>query len=326
MVALNTIFRIAYGSQLDLNKCRLCQRPEGYNFVNRSAGNCGVSARIFPPEGMEPYKAGLISSAMGGSVLATFVQQEDFFTGQNVKVLEPLEPMSLNEKLFYCACIEANRFRFSAFGREANASFDTILVPARTEVPESVLDLSIDDYKQELEAEENMSGANDVSVFASDDLQLDTLGNIFHIENGVGAASLDRRETKESQDYLPIIRPSYKQETSIDAFVHRSQVPLNKIFPKGSLYVSTNGQGSHTFAYVSTTEFVPNSDVAVLVRKDGYDMTLKEKLFYAYCISFNRFKFSYGRKPKGDKLKAILLPKAIPSQFNNFDIDKYLHL
>lgn len=326
MVPLNTIFRIAYGSQLDLNKCQLCQRPEGYNFVNRSAGNCGVSARIVAPEGVAPHKAGLISSAMGGSVLSTFVQQEDFFTGQNVKVLEPQEPMTLNEKLFYCACIEANRFQFSAFGREANASFDTIMVPARTEVPEHIRSFSIEDYKRDLEKSENMSQANSVSEFFCDKLQFDTLGNIFHVENGIGAAALNRRETKESAEFLPIIRPSYKQETSIDAFVHRSEVPAHKIFPKGSLYVSTNGQGSHTYAYVSAMEFVPNSDVAVLIRKDGREMTLKEKLFYAYCISFNRFKFSYGRKPKGDKLKAILLPKAIPSQFNLFDIDKYIQL
>lgn len=326
MVALNTIFRISYGSQLDLNKCSVCQYPAGYNFVNRSAANCGVSARILAYEGIEPHPAGLITSAMGGSVLATFVQQEDFYTGQNVKVLEPLQPMSLNEKLFYCACIEANRFRFSAFGREANASFDTMTVPARTEVPSSVLSFSIENYKDTLRQSLDMSMANQLSEFASDDLQVDMLGNIFNVENGVCAASLSRHEAKPSPDYLPIIRPSYKQETSIDAFVHRSEVPPNKIFPKGTLYVSTNGQGSHTYAYVSATEFVPNSDVAVLTRKDGREMTLKEKLFYAYCITFNRFKFSYGRKPKGDKLRAILIPKAIPPQFNEFDIGRYAGL
>ncbi len=326
MVTLNTIFRIRYGTQLDLNKCQLCERPNGYNFVNRSAGNCGVSARIIAPEGIEPYKAGLISSAMGGSVLATFVQQEDFFTGQNVKVLEPITPMSLNEKLYYCTCIEANRFRFSAFGREANASFDTMLVPARDEVPDEVQSFSISNYVRSLERDDEINQINEQSKYADDSIELDTLGNIFNVENGIGAAALNRVDSKISADYLPIIRPSYKQETSIDAFVHRSEVPKNKIFPKGSLYVSTNGQGSHTYAYVSATEFVPNSDVAVLIRKDGREMPLKEKLFYAYCISFNRFKFSYGRKPKGDKLKAILIPKNIPTAYNDFDLTKVFHL
>lgn len=326
MISLNAIFKISYGSQLDLNKCQLCERPLGYNFVNRSAGNCGVSARILPPEGTAPHKAGLISSAMGGSVLSTFVQQEDFYTGQNVKVLEPLEPMTINEKLFYCSCIEANRFRFSAFGREANSSFDTIQVPARNEIPKHFLSFSIEDYKKEIENSETAAVLNEKSPFACDNMELDTLGNIFHIINGVGAAALNRKEYKENSSFIPIIRPSYKQETSIDAFVHRNEIPADKIFPKGTLYVSTNGQGSHTYAYVSATEFVPNSDVAVLIRKDGREMTLKEKLFYAYCITVNRFKFSYGRKPKGKKLKAILLPKNIPNCYNDFDISRLLRL
>src|SRR5260370_25490583 len=37
-------------------------------------------------------------------------------------------------------------------------------------------------------------------------------------------------------------------------------------------------------------------------------MSIQEKLFYARCITLNRFRFSYGRKPKGDRLKAIDLP------------------
>ena len=37
-------------------------------------------------------------------------------------------------------------------------------------------------------------------------------------------------------------------------------------------------------------------------------MPLFEKIFYAYCISINRFKFSYGRKPKGERLENIMLP------------------
>jgi hypothetical protein len=41
-------------------------------------------------------------------------------------------------------------------------------------------------------------------------------------------------------------------------------------------------------------------------------MTLQEKLFYSACITKNRYKFSYGRKPKGDRLKQILLPSMPP--------------
>lgn len=51
----------------------------------------------------------------------------------------------------------------------------------------------------------------------------------------------------------------------------------DEVYHKNTLYVSTNGQGSHTFSYVSVGDFVPNSDVTVLLPKR--EMTLKEKLF-----------------------------------------------
>ena len=42
-------------------------------------------------------------------------------------------------------------------------------------------------------------------------------------------------------------------------------------------------------------------------------MTLNEKIYYARCITMNRYKFSYGRKPKGERLKQIGLPDIAPS-------------
>jgi hypothetical protein len=65
------------------------------------------------------------------------------------------------------------------------------------------------------------------------------------------------------------------------------------------------------YSYVSSFEFVPNS---VLIPKEK--MSLAEKLYYALCVTANRRKFSYGRKPKGDRLKAILLPAVLLKKYN----------
>jgi hypothetical protein len=43
--------------------------------------------------------------------------------------------MSLDTKLYYCLCIEANRFRYSTYGREANRTLKTIQVPVLHHVP-----------------------------------------------------------------------------------------------------------------------------------------------------------------------------------------------
>jgi hypothetical protein len=146
MKRLDEIFDICYGSLLDLNKCIICEKPDGYNFVSRSEKNCGVSARILKEETQKPFPAGLITVAMGGTVLSSFVQQELFYTGQNIKVLKPKKEMSDLVKLYYCYCIEQNRFRFSTFGREANVSFESIIVPDIEELPDDLNKRSISDY------------------------------------------------------------------------------------------------------------------------------------------------------------------------------------
>jgi len=50
-------------------------------------------------------------------------------------------------------------------------------------------------------------------------------------------------------------------------------------------------------------------------------MTLNEKVYYARCITMNRYKFSYGRKPKGDRLRQIELPDTAPSWVHSTDAE-----
>lgn len=43
--------------------------------------------------------------------------------------------MSLDRKLYYCLCIEANQFRYSTYGREANRTIRHLTIPALEEIP-----------------------------------------------------------------------------------------------------------------------------------------------------------------------------------------------
>ena len=43
--------------------------------------------------------------------------------------------MSLDVKLYYCLCIEANSFKYSTYGREANRTLKYLLVPTLDSVP-----------------------------------------------------------------------------------------------------------------------------------------------------------------------------------------------
>ena len=143
-VRLNTLFRIAYGTRFDLKQ--MCQTtdddPDGLSFVSRSRENLGVVAYVKPYRRTPPLKAGLITVALGGSfLLSAFVQERPFYTAQNVAILTPKRKMTFTQKLFYCLCLERNRFRYSAFGREANRTLGLIEVPA--EMPDDFQEIQL---------------------------------------------------------------------------------------------------------------------------------------------------------------------------------------
>lgn len=298
-VRLDSIFNITYGNQLDLVNCRKCEKPDGYNFVNRSSVNAGVSARILAPKGKFPFPAGSLTSAMGGSVLSTFVQQEPFFTGQNVKVLVPKVDMSLAQKLFYCTCIEMNRYRFSTFGREANATFDSLLVPEIKDIPRSFSNVDV---------EEKFSGA----VIPNSHLDLFSatwdkfvLGDLFRIVKGKRLTQANMQEGT-----TPFIGASAKNNGCTNYIGN----PENH-HPAGLITVSYNGSVAE--AFYQPKEFVASDDVNVLYPKFPLNKFLA--LFIITVIFNEKYRFTYGRKWVKDKMEVaeIWLPSI---RFNNPNI------
>lgn len=148
-------------------------------------------------------------------------------------------------------------------------------------------------------------------------VKLDTLFNVY---NGLASSQVEVKEEPETDTDVRYIRPSQNYAGSIAGYVDTIQIDNKHIYPDNTIYVSTDGQGSHTYSYVSSFKFVPNSNVAVLIPKS--EMTLQEKLYYSICITANRFKFSYGRKPKGDRLKNVLIPASPPKFVYNEIFDE----
>lgn len=145
------------------------------------------------------------------------------------------------------------------------------------------------------------------------------LDALFVVKNGISSSEVVVLSTP-GLGRVPFLRPASTQQRTVVGWVAAGSVKAEALYPNETLFVSTNGEGSHTYAYVSDFEFVPNSDVSVLLPVSP--MTLQEKLYYARCITMNRYKFSYGRKPKGDRLKAIALPAAAPSWVNSVPVQE----
>ncbi|MBK4824846.1 restriction endonuclease subunit S [Pectobacterium versatile] len=132
------------------------------------------------------------------------------------------------------------------------------------------------------------------------------LNELFYIRNGIVTSGLVVRKYP-FENSVPFLRPASTQERTISGWVDRGDVGERNIYPKNSLFVSTNGEGSHSYSYVSSFEFSCNSDVSVLL--PVREMSIAEKIFFSRCITMNRYLFSYGRKPKGKRLKSISLPE-----------------
>jgi hypothetical protein len=135
------------------------------------------------------------------------------------------------------------------------------------------------------------------------------LDELFELRNGV-AINVKEVQITPGDGLIPYVRPASTQRRTVAGWVDRSLVSSEHLYPPNSLFVSTNGEGSHSYSYVSQFEFIPNTDVTVLIPRRP--MGLAEKIYFAKCITMNRYRFSYGRKPKGARLGSILVPNAAP--------------
>ena len=310
---VSKLFKVEYGCNMELNALEL--DSHGVNFVSRTSKNNGVSARVKIVPGIAPIPAGTLSVACGGSVMETFLQSSPYYSGRDLYFLTPKIEMSNEVLLYYAMCLRGNKFKFS-YGRQANVSLPDLLIPDIDSIPDYVMSMSISNYGKCLLQTVNFDKIEYTYEKKSNSKRLDEL---FYDIPGIASSNVIRSDKQLSVNWIPYIRPSYRQETCIDAYVNRALIPSDKIFPSGTIYVSTDGQGSHTYSYVSAFEFVPNSNVTVLIPKR--QMSIQEKLYYAQCITNNRYKFSYGRKPKGERLRELLLPEFPPLYVMNYSIE-----
>ena len=137
LVPLNSLFSVEPGNKFDLRKMSQCAPgDQAIAFIGRSEERNGLVAFVEKLDAVEPYKSGLITVALDGSSLSPFVQPRPFYTAKDVVVLRPLIKMSLDAKLYYCLCIEANRLPGSSNdGRGANRKLQTIQMLEPRRIP-----------------------------------------------------------------------------------------------------------------------------------------------------------------------------------------------
>lgn len=268
-VPLSKLFHVEYGNKFDLNK-QTRMDTGGVLFVGRSGVNQGVSARVAVIDKVTPYPAGALTVALGGSVLSTFVQQEPFYTAQNVAVLTPRDKdMGLKERLYYAAAIYENRHLYTAFGREANSTLRNIELPPH--VPSWVNSVTIPDVDHFREP----SSDEQVTITKWADF---TISDLFDVERG--------GKSKPSEVEIPLVSASARNN-AVTGRVKRT--------PSGGAgCITVNGNGSVGETFYQPEPFAATGDVHVLTPKTP--LTPEASLFVCQAIRRAGEGYNYGRK------------------------------
>ena len=242
-------------------------------YVTRSHRNNGVRAWVKRIAGLTPSAAGDISVCLRSRnhALSAFVHSYPFYTTYHVAVLTPRRDMSLQEKLWWCLCIQANRFRFH-FGRQANRTIGEIVLP--DEVPDWVGATAIPDY-----GAAGWAGANapvDTSTWAEF-----RLVDIFEMHVGEHAS---RRPLGSGE--TPLVTAS-AWNNGINAMV-----AVEPDWPGGQITVPNNG--SIGAAFYQPRPFTASRDVTILVPKA--QLSPAAALFVCTVLRKEGERYNYARK------------------------------
>ena len=316
MVPIKKLFHIRYGNQFDFSKMEVSDN--GINFISRGSTNNGFVAKVKQYEDTVPFPSGLITVTMGGSyLLASFVQPSPFYTAQNIKVLAPKTEMNLATKLFYCAAIQHNRFRYHSHSREANSTFDDLIVPDFNEIPKWISKYHV--CKIDDDSINNNSYLLNTSVWSW--FRYDW---IFDIRKGF----YNKKPENHSGNSVPFIGAidnnngvsEYYDIIDIDEASKtgdENNAPLSeKIFEGNCITVSNNG--SVGYAFYQQKPFTCTHDVNPLYLHPRWNKELNPYIAMFLCsiIEKERYRWTYGRKWRPKRMPSSLIKLPVDSNNN----------
>ena len=309
---LHRLFDVRMGNKFDKNK--LDEDMPEVNLVSRVSYNNGVDVRVGYVEGVVPFPAGYVTVALGGSYLGScFVQEEPFYTAQNVAVMKPIaQDMTRAVCTFISGLVRYEaKTKYYAFGRELNTHIKS-------------------DFDVKLPVQRNADGSPvmDVSLKWSDDGYIPDwrfmetyIKSLHHkpltTKNKAGQVpELKVTEWKEFllSDYFEIVPGKY----------HYPDEYEDGATPYYSASNENNGIGSYIdllpdfegncivtgkigcTAFYAPDPFCATSDVNIF--KPKFDMTCNIGLFISRVINFNEnYKWAYGRQCRVGNSKRIIV-------------------
>ena len=279
------------GNGLELINLDISEQSD-INFVSRSAQNNGVVAQVEKVKDIAPFEAGLITVALGGSVMSSFVQTKPFYTAYHIMVLKPMKQMSLAEKLFYCMCIEKNAYRYS-YGRQANKTLKDIDLPDT--IPSWVYTMPVSSITTNNKTESALTFDTSKWMY----FPISGKGGIFKIEPCKCSNATQLLEDGNDINYI-----GAKKD---DNGVMRRVKHKEELITKGNCIIFIcDGQGSVGYTNYIEDDFIGSTTLSV-----GRNAKLNRynALFLVAVLDRERYRYSFGRKYKTNLSKArVLLP------------------
>ena len=276
------IFHVKYGVNLELNACEEVERDtsNSVNFVSRTSENNGVSARVKMIDGIEPQKAGLISIAGGGSVLSTFLQNEPFYSGRDLYILESKENISNEAKLFIITIIEQNKYKYS-YGRQANKTLTDIELRLPVDSNEQPDYKFMEDYikslNYELPTTNNNSGQ--APPLKAENWKDFKVGEIFKCST----TELSIKDQLSEGD-VPFISRS-AENNGCDGFV---EIDSSKINRGNCITIGAEG----IFAFYQSEDFATGNKIYSLRNEN---LNTHTAIFICTLMNKEYYRYSYGR-------------------------------
>lgn len=294
---ITDLFLVEYGNKFD--KCNMVESTKReIAFVTRTSLNNGVGAYVEVVEDIQPYPAGCLTVALGGSLGATFLQSKPFYTAQNIAVLIPRGDLgiewTIGLKLFFATLIKKeSSVKYIAFGRELNTHIKTdfcISIPYTSDnnIDWSKINQFVSSIPQ-VEYKTNNSLEGDNTII---DL---TKWKRFSIRSLFPEKGQLKRGKVHSKDDLPEGKDYYyvgakKRDNGV---MCRCGYDENLVSEGNCLVFICNGQGSVGYALYMDTDFMASGDLVL-----GYNEHINKYtgLFLVTILDKERFKYSFGRK------------------------------
>ncbi|MBV4440503.1 restriction endonuclease subunit S [Clostridium tyrobutyricum] len=286
MVKISELFNMYQGNGFELTNMILDDKSK-ISFVSRTSQNNGIVAKVKEYKDIKPFPAGFITVALGGSVLETFVQKNNFYTSYHVMILEPKTKMTFIEKQYYAMCIKANKFRYS-YGRQANKTLKDIDLP--TGVPDWVYKYNVNpsflhSYK--------INNFNKKSKWGTIKLI-----DYFHMKSGTYY-----EKSSYIKGNVPLVSASNTENGVLD---------FTNLVPKFSENAITIGKIGAA-AYYQNKPFCATSDVTILIPKKNCKLDKFTGLFIITLINMEKIKWSYGRQIRLNDCKKLEINLPIDS-------------